>query len=184
MSQYCGVPCVCSVHGAGDESDSSAFICVQADSVGYSISDATCFVRALRHAAVERLVGMTQKATAGQHHRAGQNERQDFAKAIHAVCLRATSARLLGRRTVRLQFPRGIALSFDRQAKSARLVFSLRLLHTLQITHFYNCVISRRKLPQKRPREVPRAIAAAVTFWDDAQATRFQDDSGTLAILK
>src|SRR6478672_12240815 len=42
MSQYCGVPCVCSVHGAGDEIDSSAFICVQADSVGYSISDATC----------------------------------------------------------------------------------------------------------------------------------------------
>ena len=138
MSQYCGVPCVCSVHGAGDESDSSA-VHLRASRLGRVFDfRRDRFVRALRHAAVELSIRMVQEATARQQQRAGQNERQDFAKAIHAVCLQATSAQLPGRRTVRLQYPRGIALSFDRQAKSARLVFSLRLIHTLQTTHFHN----------------------------------------------
>ena len=77
MSQYSGVPWVSIVHGCGEASDSSAFISVQADSAGYSISDATCsYVPGGTHALNECL--SLQSAAAGQQHRAGQKQTSEF----------------------------------------------------------------------------------------------------------
>ena len=65
MSQYSGVPSVWIVHGCGEASDSSAFICVQADSAGYSISDATFSYVPGGTFALNELVVLRQKQPLG-----------------------------------------------------------------------------------------------------------------------